>query len=726
MPQTIHEYRTTPRSWCLLFCAMLTWLPPATATPTTTPEGLSATDWQSLRQQIQARPYTAEGQPDGGFRARNPVHGLGIDHAPDGTTTLRPRTGADWHWGLTTRRIGTDTLASPARLAQAGQTVTYHWNEHLREWWINQDTGLEQWFQVGRRPAGLSPEQPLTVEMAIHGNLHGTMAGEAIAFIDDAGTTLFTYDRLKVWDASGRALPARMGVENRTLTLTVIDTGAVYPLTIDPVVAVPGAYLKAHNADAFDRFGSAVAVDGDTVVVGAPFEDGNATTVDGDAGNNTAADTGAAYVFVRDADTWTQQAYLKAHNAGAFDQFGSAVAVAGDTVVVGAYTEDGNATAVDGDATNNDATDAGAAYVFVRDDTTWAQQGYLKAHNAGTDDQFGISVAVDGDTVVVGAFLEDGNATTGNGDAGNNDAHRAGAAYVFVRDADTWTQQAYLKAHNAGAGDRFGRSVAVDGDTVVVGAYLEDGDAGNNAANDAGAAYVFVRGDTTWTQQAYLKADSTGAGDRFGIAVALDGDTVVIGAPLESSNATTVDGDAGNNDTLRAGAAYVFVREGTAWAQQAYLKADNAGAFDAFGSAVAVDGDTAVVGAAGESSNATTVDGDTGNNNASKTGAAYVFVRDGSAWAQRAYLKADNAGAFDEFGSTVAVAGDTVVIGATGESSSAVTVNGDADNNDASKAGAAYVFVLPVDDSVSRYRGPIPGRMIDLATPSPGPVGSGP
>ena len=659
MPQTIHEYRTTPRSWCLLFCAMLTWLPPATATPTTTPEGLSATDWQSLRQQIQARPYTAEGQPDGGFRARNPVHGLGIDHAPDGTTTLRPRTGADWHWGLTTRRIGTDALTSPARLAQAGQTVTYHWNEHLREWWINQDTGLEQWFQVGRRPAGLSPEQPLTVEMAIHGNLHGAVAGEAIAFMDDAGKTVFTYDRLKVWDASGQALPARMGVENRTLTLTVIDTGAVYPLTIDPVIAVPGAYLKAHNADAFDRFGSAVAVDGDILVIGAPFEDGNATTVDGDAGNNTAAD-------------------------------------------------------------------AGAAYVFVRDDTTWAQQGYLKAHNAGTDDQFGISVAVDGDTVVVGAFLEDGNATTGNGDAGNNDAHRAGAAYVFVRDADTWTQQAYLKAHNAGAGDRFGRSVAVDGDTVVVGAYLEDGDAGNNAANDAGAAYVFVRGDTTWTQQAYLKADSTGAGDRFGIAVALDGDTVVIGAPLESSNATTVDGDAGNNDTLRAGAAYVFVREGTAWAQQAYLKADNAGAFDAFGSAVAVDGDTAVVGAAGESSNATTVDGDTGNNNASKTGAAYVFVRDGSAWAQRAYLKADNAGAFDEFGSTVAVAGDTVVIGATGESSSAVTVNGDADNNDASKAGAAYVFVLPVDDSVSRYRGPIPGRMIDLATPSPGPVGSGP
>jgi len=720
MPQTIHDHRTTPLSWCLLFCAMLACLPLATAAP---PEGLSATDWQSIQQQIKTHAYTAEARPDGGFRAHNPVHGLDIEHDPDGTTALRPRTGGDWRWGLITRRIGTDTLDRPTRLVQSAQTVTVHWNDHIREWWINRDTGLEQWFEVGRRPAGLAPDEPLTVAMAIQGNLHGTLAGEAIAFTDDAGATVFTYDRLKVWDTTGRELAARMGVAGRTLTLTVTDAGAVYPLTIDPVVAVPGAYLKARNAEAFDRFATAVAVDGDTVVIGAPFEDGNATGVDGDAANNAAADAGAAYVFVRDDTAWTQQAYLKAANAEAFDEFGIAVAVDGDTVVVGAYTEDGNATSVDGDASNNDADDAGAAYVFARDGTTWTQQAYLKAHNAGADDQFGISVAVDGDTVVVGASLEDGNATGVDGDADNDDARRAGAAYVFVRDADSWTQQAYLKADNAEAGDRFGHSVAVAGDTVVVGAYLEDGDAGNNPADDAGAAYVFVRGATTWTQQAYLKADSTGAGDQFGIAVALDGDTVVVGAPLESSDATTVDGDAANNDTLRAGAAYVFVRGGTTWAQQAYLKAANAGSFDQFGSTVAVSGDTVVVGATGESSNANTVNGDASNDNASKTGAAYVFMRDGTAWTQQSYLKAGNAGAFDEFGSTVAVSGDTVVVGATGESSSATTVDGDAGNDNASKAGAAYVFILPVDDAVSGYRGPIPGP--SMAGRPTGPVGPG-
>jgi len=221
--------------------------------------------------------------------------------------------------------------------------------------------------------------------------------------------------------------------------------------------------------------------------------------VNGNQGDNTAVDSGAAYVFVRSGTTWTQQAYLKASNTGAGDAFGRSVAVSGDTVVVGAFHEDSSATGVNGNQADNSAIDAGVAYVFSRSGTTWSQQAYLKASNTEAGDRFGNSVAVSGDTVVVGAFHEASSATGVNGNQGDNTAVDSGAAYVFVRSGTTWTQQAYLKASNTGAGDAFGRSVAVSGDTVVVGASLEDsnaggvnGNQGDNSAMDAGAAYVFV------------------------------------------------------------------------------------------------------------------------------------------------------------------------------------------------------------------------------------------
>jgi len=398
------------------------------------------------------------------------------------------------------------------------------------------------------------------------------------------------------------------------------------------------AYLKASNTDAFDQFGISVAVSGDTVVVGADREDSNATGVDGNQGDNSASNAGAAYVFVRDGSgNWAQQAYLKASNTNVGDFFGDSVAVSGDTVVVGADGEDSNATGVDGDPSDNSASSAGAAYVFVRDGSgNWAQQAYLKASNTDAFDQFGISVAVSGDTVVVGAIFEDSNATGVDGNQGDNSATIAGAAYVFVRDGSgNWAQQAYLKASNTDAFDQFGTSVAVSGDTVVVGADGEasnatgvDGDQNANLADNAGAAYVFVRdGSGNWAQQAYLKASNTDAGDNFGTSVAVSGDTVVVGALFEDGNATGVDGDQGDNSATSAGAAYVFVRDGSGtWSQQAYLKASNTDGGDNFGTSLAVSGDTVVVGANFEASNATGVDGDQGDNSADAAGAAYVFA----------------------------------------------------------------------------------------------------
>ena len=175
-----------------------------------------------------------------------------------------------------------------------------------------------------------------------------------------------------------------------------------------------------------------MAVSGDTVVVGAENEDSNATGVNCDQSDNSAPTSGAAYVFVRNGTTWSQQAYLKASNTEASDNFGGSVAVSGDTVVVAARSERSNATGVNGDQSDNFATASGAAYVFVRNGTSWSQQAYLKASNTGAGDTFGVSVAVSGDTVVVGAEKEDSNATGVNGNQSDNSAVLAGAAYVFT------------------------------------------------------------------------------------------------------------------------------------------------------------------------------------------------------------------------------------------------------------------------------------------------------
>jgi hypothetical protein len=565
----------------------------------------------------------------------------------------------------------------------------------VTEWWSNAPAGIEQGFVVATRPAGRGA---LTVRQALETLLAATVTepADAVVFADASGERL-RFTGLRAWDATGRTLLAGFAVAEGALEMRVDDAGAVYPVTIDPTWTQQ-AYLKAFNTGGGDRFGASVAVSGDTVVVGAPEEDSGATGVNGDGTNNTASQAGAAYVFVRSGTTWTQQAYLKGYNldVGGY-AFGSAVAVSGDTVVVGAPTEQSSP---DFDPFKR-LGGAGAAYVFVRSGTTWTQQAFLTASNRGGGDFFGSAVAVSGDTVVVGAPGEDSAATGVNGNQADNTAQQAGAAYVFVRGGTTWTQQAYLKASNAGADDRFGESVAVSSDTVVVGAPQEDsaatgvnGDETSNSAPEAGAAYVFARSGTTWTPQAYVKASNAGGNDAFGSSVGVSGDTAVVGAKIEASGATGVNGDQASNTDYAAGAAYVFVRSGATWIQQAYLKASNTELFDGFGWSVAVSGDTVVVGACCEASAATGGNGNQADNSASMAGAAYVFARSGTTWTPQAYLKASNTGADDRFGTAVAVSGDTVVVGACNEDSNATGVNGDGSDNSVSDAGAAYVGMV--------------------------------
>jgi hypothetical protein len=408
--------------------------------------------------------------------------------------------------------------------------------------------------------------------------------------------------------------------------------------------------------------------------------------------------------------------YIKASSSGEGDSFGAKVALSGDgnTLAVGASEEDSNATGIGGDEANDGTESSGAVYVFVRDETgAWSQQAYVKASNPGTNDHFGMTVALsgDGNTLAVGAYRE-GSSTTGiGGNQLDDSAEESGAVYVFVRDgAGAWSQAAYVKASNTGAEDHFGLSLALsgDGNTLAVGASREDSSATgiwdnqtDESAMDAGAVYVFVRdGAGAWSQQAYVKASNTGAEDYFGARVALSGDgsTLAVGAFGEDSNATGVGGNQADG-TYQSGAVYLFMRnEAGAWWQQAYIKASNTGVEDSFGLGLALsgDGNTLAVGAEREDSNATGIGGNQADDSAPDGGAVYVFVNDGAGgWSQQAYLKASNTDADDWFGMNTALSadGDTLVVGTFREDSNATGIGGNQADDSAEGSGAVYVFV---------------------------------
>ena len=384
--------------------------------------------------------------------------------------------------------------------------------------------------------------------------------------------------------------------------------------------------IQASDKEAGDRFGMAVSIsgDGNTAIVGAYYED------------TGGAEVGAAYIYTKIGSSWAEQAKIQASDKQEADFFGQSVYISddGNTAIVGAPREDTGGSL------------AGAAYVFVRSGSTWTQQAKIQASDKAVNDYFGMAVSIsgDGNTAIVGAFNKGGT----------------GAAYIFVRSGSTWTQQAKIQASDKEANDLFGFSVSIsgDGNTAIVGAYFED-----TGAFNAGAAYVFVRSGSTWTQQAKIQASDKQESDYFGYAVSIsdDGNTAIVGAYYEDPGAAD------------AGAAYIFVRSGSTWTEQAKIQASDKEVADYFGFAVSIsgDGNTAIVGAYYE---------DTGANAA---GAAYIFVRSGSTWTEQAKIQASDKEVNDQFGYSVSISGDgtTAILGALWEDTGA---------ND---AGAAYIFV---------------------------------
>jgi len=465
------------------------------------------------------------------------------------------------------------------------------------------------------------------------------------------------------------------------------------------------ALLQASNPAALQRFGYSVSISGDTLAVGAPLEASAATGIDGDQSDLSAPEAGAVYVFVRDgAGTWTQQAYIKASNAAAGHRFGWSVSLSGDTLAVGAPLENGAASGINGDESDQTATRSGAVYVFMRNGGTWTQQAYVKASDTGVpddhhaEDRFGWSVAVSGDTLAAGAPFESSDAGGIDGAQGNNFSSLSGAVYVFTRVGAAWSQQSFIKASTNGAGDQFGYTVAVDGDTLAVAAPFEDsgatgvgGSQTDKSALNSGAVYVFTRNSGVWAQQAYVKASDTHASDQFGLSLAIDADTLAVGAPYQDSAAGDDPDDA--YTTYDSGAVYVFIRATGTWSEQARIKATAVHAGDHFGWSTALAGDTLLVGAPLEDSSATGLVGDPTDTRARDSGAAYLFTRGNGAWTQDAYLKPSNTFTFAWFGYGVGLSGANIAVSSPQEGSTASTLDHyDATADALDGPGAVYLF----------------------------------
>jgi len=433
------------------------------------------------------------------------------------------------------------------------------------------------------------------------------------------------------------------GIDGDQADHSAYGAGAVYVFSRDNGTWSQQAYVKASNTHAFDSFGKALALsaDGSTLVVGADHERSGARGIDGDQSDRSANEAGAVYVFSRAGGTWSQQADLKASNPQAFDGFGRSVALSadGDMLAVGATGEDSGAAGVNGNQTDESIEGSGAVYLFARAGGTWSQQAYVKASNPGLSDAFGrVALSGDGTTLAVGALTETG-AVYVYARAGDTWSQQA---YVKASNAEAGDRFGYSVALSSD-----GSTMAVGAEGEASSATGVGGDQADNGAPAAGAVYIFSRAGAVWSQQAYVKASNAGESDWFEmVALSSDGATLAVGAPGEDSGATGIGGNQADNSVTDSGAVYTFTRAGGAWSQKDYLKASNTRvAFESmcriykpgascvglpaiFGTGVALSGDasTLAAGAIGDVSGATGVNGNQSDTSAvDSAGAVYVF-----------------------------------------------------------------------------------------------------
>lgn len=490
-------------------------------------------------------------------------------------------------------------------------------------------------------------------------------------------------------------------------------------------------YVKASNTDTSDWFGWSldISADGQTLVVSAPAEDSNATGINGDQTSNTSPSSGAVYVFAQTDGVWAQQAYIKASNTEqpnededlviTNDRFGYRVALSadGNTLAVTALLEDSAALGINCNQGNYLTKNAdgkvvpadintGAVYIFTRDGSTWSQEAYLKPFNL--QQQFGYSLALsaDGNTLAVGSVNE---ATRLAGIPTFSSSSSSDPSLCENANTTPASSSSSSSTSSSTSSSSSSRTSSSSSSSSIPG------------GTNSGAAYIFSRTDGVWTQEVYLKASNAGPDDYFGTSVALsaDGNRLAVGAPGEDSDATGVNGNQNVNygvatragiEYLNAGAVYIFERTDNVWTQETYLKPDHVSWGLQFGHSLdfSADGNLLAVSGIGDLSRATGVNGDPTDydlaqidllypsGGAASSGAVYIFAHTGTTWEQKAYLKASNAEAQDQFGHRVRVAGDgsLVAVSTIIEAGSARGINGDEADNSQANTGAVYIFGL--------------------------------
>jgi hypothetical protein len=550
---------------------------------------------------------------------------MGVRVGPHGTVLSEGRGG--WSAGLSAVGYGCAGALAPVsrEVARAGATpnradvVGHAAGAAIDEWYATGPLGVEHGFTLGESPCGAASGD-VVIEVEVSGlEARARDDGAGVDLVDASGASRLHYTDLWARDAAGAELATRMEVNEGRIALRVDTRQARFPVVVDPLAWFETAEVVAPDPVAQGYFGSAVAISGDVAVVGAP-----GATV----GEN--AYQGAAYVFVQSEGTWALQQELIAGDGAANAEFGNAVALSGTTAMIAAP-----------------GVSARAVYVFAQSAGVWSQTQKL-SEPASDKDGFGAALALSGDTAIIGAPYGAAGCCSG-----------AGAAYLFTSAAGVWSQAQAITPSNGTLGGQFGIAVAISGDTAVVGADV-------GGASNQGAAYVFTQSGGTWSQRKELTASDSAADDFFGASVAVSGNVVVVGAYEAMIGAQ-----------LGEGAAYVFTFAGGTWGQTQKLTPSPGQGDQQFGSAVAISGGLVVIGAFDA----------VGPN--PMQGAAHVFVQSASGWTEQQRLVAADGATNDGLGGALGVSGGTVLTGASNVSRGA--------NNQ----GAAYFFALLPADGTS-------------------------
>jgi len=357
-----------------------------------------------------------------------------------------------------------------------------------------------------------------------------------------------------------------------------------------------------------DFYGYSTAISGSVAVVGVPNSD------------PYGANSGSAYVFRDDGSGWITEQYLFGSDEATADIFGTSVAIEGGVLVVGAPGND-----------INGIVSAGAAYVFRYDGSVWVEEQKLFASDGEFNAQFGHSVSVSENLIVVGAYLD--------GDLSSPDG-APGAAYVFRFDGSTWLEEEKLTASDGASVDYFGVSVSISGYAIVIGAYYDD-----DKGSSSGSAYVFRHNANRpareqWVEEQKLTASDGEAYDWFGYAVGISSNVIAVGSPQDDDRGTNF------------GSTYIFRFDGSTWTEEAEIYGPDSTTNDMFGGSIDVSGERLIVGACQNDPYWT------------DAGAAYVFRKNSQTWVQEAKLVVDDGYAYDNFGFSVGTSNNKDVVGA--------------------------------------------------------------